>query len=1141
MLKKVARGQVIDAVAPEEHPRRLIKDAARHEFEYQPRPGYVYVRSRMISSRVNDNYDGFPGAEIEKGYRTFQRKPAFVNHANEDHRRMRGLIIDSHLHHHRTPDGGPDTWVEGLHEIDALTYPKLAHAILHGKIQRTSMGVDVDYSICSACGNKATDIFSYCTHIPGQKGRKFFKAGKGGSFIYETCHGLRFFENSLLVEPPADPTAVIIGEPVTGPGLEHLTAGLRRTASRERLLVRGPGPTWNARPVEAAKYESPADHPWFQQHPVHPQHIVGMWNKATDDEKEQGKRWYPDAHLVARSLATLAPTREGKKPSDPDARHPKGDAHLGAGLLAIYSPQTPWAANMHNAARSAHQGSGIGGPGSGIMASTHQKNAADRVLRGEHYNDVLAGPKIRDFAHLIEHGGDEHPVGHPDHQAHVVVDRHALSVATGTRLTNEEYDAAPIKGGARRKDGSIPRAGYDHVVGAYHQAAQQISRQEGKQVHGHQVQAVTWLAQQRLNQKAERDRAAGGADVRLDRGREQVRTRHEKGWNEFRRQHLPEMGREPGTGYTARRRHAYGETIAPPRVDTLRDENCPICFTPETLVRALGGYVPIASLRAGDYVLSRDGIFRRVTQVMCRPYDGVLHEITTRTCVEPIRTTPNHRFMALHGQHPDPRWGDRLCAPGTCAKYGDHYASTGGEITHRLDWTEAQDLRPGHYLSTNVPVQGHDARWVYLPLQFGDEWWFSSSRGNRKGEYCFELTEEFLWMVGLYLSEGSASARHLSFTLHQKEVEYAERLERLFTELGYNTAVRTKPTSHAMWVEVYSTTLAQWLPWWLGSGSHNKRVPPELVNLPMERLYHVVQGVLDGDATKGRRQLKQTSPVLALQVQEFFLRARQPASIYVETPKDKKIAYTVNYALSSTASARNWWVAGQLLSGIKEIRTVPYAGEVYNLMVEGDPSYTVQSVLVHNCGEDSAWDGHRCPVCGYVAPPDPFADPNLDVAKNIDLRQQQQQFDDANVPDPEKAAEEIAGDILVCPNCGTEFPQGEPETVDTDEPEDAQGAPTPAEGDVCPACGKGLLESQSDAEEQEGNPAPVREDEAEDATEEDDDDLDPDVSGKDSGPQWTDAVPVKSSDGQDDPDEDSDDDEEDEEKPVRQGPPRRKG
>jgi hypothetical protein len=558
VLKKRAATQTLEALR---HPRSgLIRTAARHEFQYEPRPGMIYVRSRMISNRVNDNWDGFPAEEIEKGWKTFIGKPVFVNHHNENHLRARGVIIDAVLHQHSLRDGSPDVWVEGLKEIDALTYPKLAQRILLDQIDKTSMGVDVDYSTCSACGNKATDTFSYCQHIPGQKGRKYFASGKKGRYVFERCYGLRFFEDSVLVEDPADPTAGFTGKPVVGPGLDHLTAGLSRTASRrERITVmrkepfmtvadRGPTfATFELPRHEAARYSHPSEHPWFQANPVHSDHIVDHWNQATDDEKAQGKRWYPDAHLVAKSIARLAPTRPGKHPDDPDARHPLGDAHLGASALAIYSPQQGWAGNMHNAARALHEGKGIGGPGSGMFASKSQASSMDKVLAGGHMHDAVSGPKIRDFGHLIEHGGDEHPEGHPEHQSHVVIDRHALGVATGKRLSNEDYGSAPVAAASRRKDGSIPRsAGYDHVVDAYHEAAHRISKQEGEHVPGHAVQAATWLVRQRLNQEGEK--ADTGNRANLNKGRDISRSKAEQGWNDFAHEHGIEHA-GPGTGY----------------------------------------------------------------------------------------------------------------------------------------------------------------------------------------------------------------------------------------------------------------------------------------------------------------------------------------------------------------------------------------------------------------------------------------------------------------------------------------------------------------------------------------------------------------------------------------------------------------
>jgi hypothetical protein len=347
---------------------------------------------------------------------------------------------------------------------------------------------------------------------------------------------------------------------------------------------------------EAARYSHPSEHPWFKENPVHSDHIVDHWNQATDDEKAQGKRWYPDAHLVAKSIAKLAPVRPEKlqdhadhllklsdherrksyalqagkpfneePPKEPhDLRHPNGDAHLGASMLAIYSPQQGWAGNMHNAARVLHEGKGIGGPGSGMFASKSQAASADKVLAGGHMHEAVSGPKIRDFGHLIEHGGDEHPEGHPEHQSHVVIDRHALGVATGKRLSNDDYGSAPVAAASKRKDGTIPRsAGYDHVVNAYHEAGKRISKSEGEHVPGHAVQATTWLVRQRLNQEGEK--ADTGNRANLNKGRDKARGKAETDWNNFRQQHLPEMEHGgPGTGYVKESRRGGASFRAAP-------------------------------------------------------------------------------------------------------------------------------------------------------------------------------------------------------------------------------------------------------------------------------------------------------------------------------------------------------------------------------------------------------------------------------------------------------------------------------------------------------------------------------------------------------------------------------------------------
>jgi hypothetical protein len=177
---------------------------------------------------------------------------------------------------------------------------------------------------------------------------------------------------------------------------------------------------------------------------------------------------------------------------------------------------------------------------------TSQRDAANRLLNGEHYERILNGPKVRDFAHLIEFGGDQNL-----NEPRVVIDRHALSVAHGRALTSAEYERAPVDG-SRRKNGSVSRLHYDHVVSLYRRAAELISARTGTCVAPHQVQATTWLVRQRLNQRAEQQRGP----TRLDRGRTRARVNAERAWHHFRTIHLPALATCPGTGYQSALGHS---------------------------------------------------------------------------------------------------------------------------------------------------------------------------------------------------------------------------------------------------------------------------------------------------------------------------------------------------------------------------------------------------------------------------------------------------------------------------------------------------------------------------------------------------------------------------------------------------------
>jgi hypothetical protein len=224
---------------------------------------------------------------------------------------------------------------------------------------------------------------------------------------------------------------------------------------------------------QRGKPPDPADHPFFKAHPVSPENIMASYDRAPAATRQQGMRWYADAHVIAKAIA-------------------HGDADKGAGVLAAYSPQTGWPSNMMNAARALELGRAIG-PGEGMITGSMQANA-QKAMDGKAADVANSSSKTRAFARLIRNGGDM-----PDEtQGEVVVDRHAMSVAMGQRITKKENDASPI-GNDRF---------YQHVADQYREAAKRISERDGTPISPHQLQAITWLQQQEENENA--DAGVGG-------------------------------------------------------------------------------------------------------------------------------------------------------------------------------------------------------------------------------------------------------------------------------------------------------------------------------------------------------------------------------------------------------------------------------------------------------------------------------------------------------------------------------------------------------------------------------------------------------------------------------------------------------
>lgn len=167
--------------------------------------------------------------------------------------------------------------------------------------------------------------------------------------------------------------------------------------------------------------------------------ILKVYRRATPEQYHAGATWYNSAHNLAHVIG-------------------RGDIWKGAGLIAVYSPLTPWWRNVELANDSAFTG----------IARTdtlgNSARLAQRIINGEHSMDVIKGDKTRSFCKNIALNGESDAV---------TVDVHAFSIAMGKPIPSSQ-----IKLGKRL---------YRDIAMCYSRAA------DIEGIAPTQMQAITWV------------------------------------------------------------------------------------------------------------------------------------------------------------------------------------------------------------------------------------------------------------------------------------------------------------------------------------------------------------------------------------------------------------------------------------------------------------------------------------------------------------------------------------------------------------------------------------------------------------------------------------------------------------------------
>ncbi len=391
-----------------------------------------------------------------------------------------------------------------------------------------------------------------------------------------------------------------------------------------------------------------------------------------------------------------------------------------------------------------------------------------------------------------------------------------------------------------------------------------------------------------------------------------------------------------------------------------------VCLLPETLVITKEGLKRIDSMSEGDEVIGHDGFWHKVTQVMARPYAGIVHSVTVRgKGGQTITATPEH-----------PVWGFRGRPAGRT-----HYETTiRGERKLRLTAFSPEVEKLGFYPVADIRVGDcvgfPNPAWTVAPPEItltpSRNYWLTKVPGK------FELTPDVCRYVGLFLAEGSTWHKEIRFSFHQNEREYVADVIDLSKRL-WNGSAKEKPRKDSKGTDVvlYCTSLAEWLRNTCGTGASNKHIPLEWVGLPRENLVQLVQGMWSGDGSisdgvftwaSTSRQLwtfmklalmrlgivctshvakEHTGADGVFHAEAYFVKVSNPSQF----DKMNQITDSLMQLPPPSRPARRTILdlpEGEFGPVVK-LTTSTYVGPVWNLEVEGAESYTLESGTVHNC------------------------------------------------------------------------------------------------------------------------------------------------------------------------------------------------
>lgn len=402
------------------------------------------------------------------------------------------------------------------------------------------------------------------------------------------------------------------------------------------------------------------------------------------------------------------------------------------------------------------------------------------------------------------------------------------------------------------------------------------------------------------------------------------------------------------------------------------------CFPAGTLVETYSGEKPIESVEPGEQVRTHKNRFRSVVARVPKRAEELcdLYVQGLPGGVPALSATPNHELWVVTRE-------DVTRTKRRVVWEGDTSTPTAHRRTQAMrelefSWVPIAELRPGDRIAEPFPLEED-------PAALGDEKW-----------NCPEIA----FLMGLYAAEGCVARRYdreygradsVIYVVSGEETGVVDRARNHAEKLGHGLLAYPSDFETSIRIQLCFAEFARLCEKHVGASAVEKKLSPALLRMPRgwQKVFLAAYSAGDGCVRKkGKGEVAQriTSASAALLRGVRLLLARNGIAASIRGGHNKKSSWyngSPSYELSISGRDRGTPKSyihpdGFILSSVKKVEQYGWEGEVYDLTVEEDSSFTASGVAVHN----SNVNGDHFPESALIhAPNDWSGNPLLDKAK----------------------------------------------------------------------------------------------------------------------------------------------------------------